>query len=532
MRARKTLCKLVGSQLGSSRQVRSQFWYHRIYLIFDVVHQFGLFKFRTGNISAPPTPTAALRSRAHIFGLDAISRNLFNSKPGSTKSDLFGGSINGHRRSKTASSKASTMTQTTATADGSLMKFSSCSNSTATLATTMSTVDDSIFGSGSKSSRSRSHSLTRKLLKRGRSPGGSGSDRERASPLHTEMRSNPGSRSPSMDRELEYSDVEWDDKNLMRQIRAADESDMDLSMRLELARRNSKNQHGRQIAPLDMELPVEETIYEGMCSVQDNNHYSPIRVDEPPRSGRPSSRTSKDTPNFRSTAATPRPTTPLREMESPRPSRPSSMHSTERRPLGPRSPSPLPPRSTLMLPSEIPDTGMTLEGTLVNLTQSSTLSRSDSVTSSRRQSNRPPLLPTGNTEMTPKPSSEGNASGTEPLSIKKKTSGRSSESSTYTRKTFTRNSPLSRTSAKVISPRRVSPQIRNTHARISNKLVGNAPEVDQLLQLATTTKEDVCIHHHHCSIKRLIPLLGRIISACCEEDTTRAGRHPDECTAR
>lgn len=46
-------------------------------------------------------------------------------------------------------------------------------------------------------------------------------------------------------------------------MRDLDESDMDLSMRLELARKNSQSQHGRQAAAIALEKPVEDTIYEG-----------------------------------------------------------------------------------------------------------------------------------------------------------------------------------------------------------------------------------------------------------------------------
>lgn len=219
----------------------------------SLVHQFGLFKFRTGKVSAPSTPTA--RSRAHIFALDVISRNLFNARPGSAKGDIFGGSVNGSKRSKSSVSKSSTVTQTTTTGDGSLMKFSIRSNSTITVATSMSTMDDeSLFSNGV----SRSRSKTRKLLKRkSKSPGGSGSDPER---------SNPGSRSTSQDR---YSEPEEDDRTISQRVRDMDESDMDLSMRLELARKNSQSQHGRVVDSLVMEEPIEETIYEGKHHVLD-----------------------------------------------------------------------------------------------------------------------------------------------------------------------------------------------------------------------------------------------------------------------
>jgi hypothetical protein len=50
-----------------------------------------------------------------------------------------------------------------------------------------------------------------------------------------------------------------------------DESEWDLTMRLELARRNSQNQHSKgTVEPPPWDGPVEETIYEG-C------HCLPIR---------------------------------------------------------------------------------------------------------------------------------------------------------------------------------------------------------------------------------------------------------------
>lgn len=45
-----------------------------------------------------------------------------------------------------------------------------------------------------------------------------------------------------------------------------DRSDPDLTMRLELARRNSQSQHGKYISAPTMEKTVEDTIYEGMIS--------------------------------------------------------------------------------------------------------------------------------------------------------------------------------------------------------------------------------------------------------------------------
>lgn len=61
---------------------------------------------------------------------------------------------------------------------------------------------------------------------------------------------------------LDYSDHE-DVSMTFRDTRAVSQSEMDLSMRLELARRNSKNQHGRALPSTPLDMPVEETIYEG-----------------------------------------------------------------------------------------------------------------------------------------------------------------------------------------------------------------------------------------------------------------------------
>jgi protein ECT2 len=125
----------------------------------SLVHQFGLFEFKTGKISLPSTPTH--RSKASIFGLDAISRNLLNSRPGSSMGDFFSGSRNGSRRnrSRSTTSRFSMYTQTTTTA-GSMKSSHHRSNSTATAATTMSTMDDDTsFSSKGKKLSKRSTSL-------------------------------------------------------------------------------------------------------------------------------------------------------------------------------------------------------------------------------------------------------------------------------------------------------------------------------------------------------------------------------------
>ncbi|KII94880.1 hypothetical protein PLICRDRAFT_33706 [Plicaturopsis crispa FD-325 SS-3] len=434
--------------------------------VIQTIHQFGLFKFRTGNNSLPSTPTASTRSRAAIFSLDAISRNLFNARPGLPKgSDFFGGSVNSHRRSKSSVSRSST---TTTTADSSLMKFSHRSNSTATQATTMSstTMNDS-FGA-SRSSRSR------KLVKRSKSPGGSESERDRAP---SRSRSVNGRES-----EPEYSDFDDDDDTVQQHMKRMDQSELDLTRRLELARKNSQNQHGKEAAALSLEKPIEDTIYE----------------EEPPPPTRPASRASR-------AQSRTRPTTPgPDDLGSPRSPRSASLHSNERRPMGPRSPSPLPPKTppkhltTASLPSM--DVDLYLEDTLVNphsrLLPETPSREEDDFASPLPRSRRQPLTRTENSETTPRPAVNGapaTPSMVEPLSIKKKTSVRSSVNGTPTpaRRANKRNSPMSR--PKVISPRRVSPQvIRN--GRSAQSMVASSSKsevVEHLVQLSQTTKEDV-----------------------------------------
>ncbi|RDB22757.1 hypothetical protein Hypma_010026 [Hypsizygus marmoreus] len=448
--------------------------------IVHTIHQFGLFEFRTGRNSVPSTPTA--RSRVAIFGLDAISRNLFNTRPGSSMGDFFGGSINGHKRSKSTTSRSSMYTQTTTTGDGSLTKFSHRSNSTATAATSIMDDDSSFFAS--KSSRSK------KLLKRGKSPGGSTSDNERSPSRLVRSFTLSRSRSPSRERDTDYSDVDddedEDDETILAKTRELDASERDLAMQLELARRNSRNQHGKDVPSLPLDIPVEATIYE-----------------EEPQPARPLSRASRDSHSQRSTTPRPESTTPTRALDSPsRPSRSLSQHSQERRPLGPRSPSPLPP-----LNSPPPPPPMELDSMDVDFAEgpspnpprpSATLSRHQGLPTGIPRSKRQPFFPTGNTDSTPKAAIPlTTAPNTiEPLSIKKKTSVRSSTaaitSPTPARRTYARNSPLARNPPRVVSPRRVSPQIGK---RKLNAITRDSPHAngmtDRMMHLSRTTTEDI-----------------------------------------
>ena len=215
-----------------------------------IVHNYGLFKFSTGNNSRPSTPTASLRSRAAIFGLDVIGRNLFGQGI-NIKGDLFG-SVSSSRRTKSSHSSVYT--------DGSLARFSR-SNSTATAATTISEGDSSLSHSRStKPGSSKQHKLKRK------SPAPINPEDELPPLGHSKTRSGP-SREQSVDREFTDDDEEYLGKLPAPDFDrsgVSDDSEHALSQNLELARRNSKSQSqpiSRQKSFL--EEPIEETIYEG-----------------------------------------------------------------------------------------------------------------------------------------------------------------------------------------------------------------------------------------------------------------------------
>ena len=223
---------------------------------YFLVHQFGLFQFKTGRNSLPSTPTG--RSKAAIFGLDAISRNLFNSRPGSAM-DFFAGSINGKRsRSRSTASRSSMYTQSTTTMDS--MKSSLRSSSTVTAATTVSTMDEETFFA-SRSSKGK------KLSKRPKSRDGSPTDSEREPHSCPHSRngstSRPSSRASSRGPEPEYSDLEDNSGTLLVKTKNIGSSDYQLDLRLELARQNSLTQHQKRVTPMNLDIPVEETIYEG-----------------------------------------------------------------------------------------------------------------------------------------------------------------------------------------------------------------------------------------------------------------------------
>ncbi|KAG6821575.1 hypothetical protein H0H93_000084 [Arthromyces matolae] len=438
---------------------------------FNIVHQFGFFEFRTDKNSRPSTPTA--RSKVNIFGLDALSRNLFNTRPGSSMGDFFSGSISGHKRTKSTTSRSSMYTQTTSAGD-SLTKFSQRSNSTAP--TSVMDDDASVFSS-----------TKGKMLNRGRSPAGSISDAD--SHGWTGSMSSSRSRSTSRGRGSDVGDDEDAGDDYFINSRELDQSERDLALQLELARRNSKNQHTKEMPALPLEEPAECTIYE----------------EEPPPPIRPLSCASGDSSSQRTATPRPESITPTKGSESPpQPPRSPSLNLTERRPLGPRSPSPLPPAQTPLpqpfvnLPSSVHDEiPQEVDSEPSTSSQpSARLSRRQAGSTSIPRSKRQPFYPSRNTESTPKPLSAitSPAPSIEPLSIKKKTSVRSNgsiiSSPTPVRKAFTRNSPLGRNPSRVISPRKVSPQIakRKLNALSSTS---HSETSDRMFRLSQMTIEDI-----------------------------------------
>ncbi|KAJ7276557.1 hypothetical protein B0H12DRAFT_1085926 [Mycena haematopus] len=456
------------------------------------IHQFGLFEFRTGRNSAPSTPTA--RSKAAIFGLDAISRNLFNSRPGSSMGDFFGGSVNSHRRTKSTASRSSTYTQTTTTGDGSLTKFSQRSNSTAT------SLDDDSYRTRSSS---RSRSITRNVLKKSRSPGGTPEPESRPSSRSLSRNgSRSSSRSSSRDPERDYSDIDDDDGTILNHVRDMDDAiDRDLASRLALARKNSQNQPIKSFTHVPLQNPSEATIYE----------------DEPPR--RPLSRASRDT-NSRSSVTDSNSNAPI--ASPPSQNRSLSRNSSEMRPLGPRSPSPLPPPKSHIPYVDASKNELRSMDDDLALENAAQLQRSAPVRATGiPRSKRQPFFPAGNIDTTPKaPATTAHTpSGVEPLSIRKKISVRADAPTTteVSRKPSSRSSPLSRART-AGSPRKVSPQVRNTRASSMRSPSKNEPP-QRLVQLSKMTKEDVDSSYR--AIKRMRLEIERVQPECGPDEIVR-----------
>ena len=418
------------------------------------------------------------------------------------------------------SSRRTKSTRSSVYTDGSLARFSR-SNSTATAATTISDGD-----SLSRSRTTKPGSSKQKLIKR-KSPAPINPE-DALSPLsHSRTRSEPA-RALSVDRELADDDGEYLGKIPAPDFDksgVSDDSEWALSQNLELARRNSKTQ-GQLISRQKsfLEEPIEETIYEGARTA----YRTSCRTDEfcvleePPASLRSSSRASSkrtysqrsNTSRTTTSSTTQRPSSPPSRPHSRatsiasdgRHSRSASLHSSERRPLGPRSPSPLPPKTPTIMPDlALPPTDLelALDSAIIDLTNAPVTPTRKSSASSIPRSKRQPFEPTGNTDATPKavPPASGIPRPVEPLAIKKKTSVRSSPG--QGRKPSLRNSPLSKPVGKGMSPKRASPRVSRIAQPVKTTPVPATPlpavveqafkndDLDKLIRLAESTKIDV-----------------------------------------
>ncbi|KAH9938052.1 uncharacterized protein B0H18DRAFT_1099934 [Fomitopsis serialis] len=473
--------------------------------IVQTIHQYGLFKFSTGRNSMPSTPTAT-KSRAATFRLDVISRNLFNTRPSSVTNDVFGGSTNSSRRTRTTTSRSSVYTGTMSTAGhgSSLSRFSQAA-STLTAATS---IEDEPSLRGSKSSRrSRSLSQPNKLVKRPKSPRVDDSISEpESSPSRGKHRPIARSRSEPAD-----MDDDEDDAAILH-CAFADPDDQDLEGQLELAQLNGQTHGEQHWAHLNLNEPIDENIY-----------------DEEPNVTRPLSRTSRTTRQL--------PDAPMgmnsRRSPSPRPelsietrtitpdlhrARSLSRHSSDRRPIGPRTPSPMPPRTPSPMPVRAlsptlsvisPQTyslgaapsveaDLAHETTLVNSTQSPGRSPSSLVTPVKPRiprSKRQPFGHTENMETTPKAERTGVPQTIvptiEPLSIKKKSSVASS-----TRSSPSRSRPPSQTTrasprGKRSGGRKVSSGSPGTISEPLSAVPASSEDAVRLMRLVETTKEDL-----------------------------------------
>ncbi|KAI1796072.1 hypothetical protein LXA43DRAFT_988206 [Ganoderma leucocontextum] len=491
--------------------------------VVQTIHQYGLFKFKTNATSSRPTTPTASRSRAAIFGLDVISRNLFGSRSAAASmTDFFGGSVNSHRRSRTTDSRSSTLIGTVSTAGSSSTRFSRGSTTTAATSLMDDEPPPSSMSRGSRSSRSRSLSKgAKKLVKRAKSPFMSEredtdtDDDDSPGPSHHPRSRSHGQDSLRRSRSLPRSGVPP-----MVDV-PVDDSERDLAMRLELARRNSKNQHGHEYAAAAMEEPTEQTIYEDDPAPPQRPLSRASRVSralpDPPQDDYDSQRSA--TPStFRAHSPAPSTIEPYS-----RPLSRNSSNQSERRPMGPRSPSPLPsPRAApKQLPSLDNDTDMTLVNGGFPTTPTHRVYPRTPIPRSKRQ----PFEPTSvlNTETTPKASAEKHTNGgdsnkppgvIEPLSIKKRSSvrtegsaatlspGRGSPGSARrTSLTLTRRpSPIGKSAFANVGTRRVSGQ-RTTKALQGLDDVDPDELEMRLKRAAEATKAD--IENSHRAVKRI-----------------------------
>ena len=161
------------------------------------------------------------------------------------------------------------------------------------------------------------------------------------------------------------------------------------------------------------------------------------------------------------------------------------------RPRGPRSPSPLPSGSRVSPEPDYETLDSALETTLLNLNRPP-VTPPKSVSPLPR-SRRQPFEPTGNTETASKSIPHGvqkTPSIVEPLVIKKKDSLRTSTGeSPSSHKTYPRTPPNIR--GRIVSPRRISPMVRQRKTVSSSRSPQKDIDLPRLLRLVESIKDEV-----------------------------------------
>lgn len=164
----------------------------------------------------------------------------------------------------------------------------------------------------------------------------------------------------------------------------------------------------------------------------------------------------------------------------------------EPRRFGPRSPSPRPPASPVALErQELPSVDVGVEDESFSFQDHEQTTLDNASPSPLPRSKRQAFGPFSQVDSTPKATNGAPTpfSNIEPLSIKKKSSTRSGHSS-YTPTRKYRTSPLSKTTGRVVSPRKVSPQTSKPPRSSFSHLTTECAE--NILQLIISARDEVC----------------------------------------
>jgi len=191
----------------------------------------------------------------------------------------------------------------------------------------------------------------------------------------------------------------------------------------------------------------------------------------------------------------------------------AAQQSTEARRFGPRSPS-LPPTSpaSSRLRELSEDADIDLADDTFRLGEPSTAGLENDTPSPLPRSKREPFMP-ASTDVA-NSSINITVNNIEPLSIKKKSSMRSGHN-VYTspRKSFRKMSPLSKTTARVISPRKISLESKSNRPGQS---FASTEQLDRIVQLVSTTKEDVRRAYSSVPSQLMCHCIGGWLTSCTQ----------------